>query len=155
MGVSQRICPNIQTSSCVPQRPLVARTLAELVLLYNIDFSRRKLATMEREASAASHNVIISTAHYSLVRFPNPHYVSWRLWLTAHWLWLQLFGSQANTTSRWEGWRWQWSLFSFTFVLVMMTLNPEDFAVAGDDSWIKSLDVGDNDNMAASANLLM
>ena len=49
------------------------------VLLYNIDFSRRKLATMEREASAASHNVIISVAHYSLVRFPNTHFVSWRL----------------------------------------------------------------------------
>ena len=66
------------------------------VLLYNIDFSRRKLATMEREASAASHNVIISAAHNSLVRFPNPHFVSWGLWLTTHWLWLQLFGSQAN-----------------------------------------------------------
>ena len=37
----------------------------------------------------------------------------------------------------------------------MMTLNPEDFAVAGDDSWIKSLDVDDNNNMAASANLQM
>ena len=37
----------------------------------------------------------------------------------------------------------------------MMTLNPEDFAVAGDDAWIKSFDVGDNDNMAASANLQM
>ena len=69
------------------------RALGSL-LLYNIDFSRRKLATMEREASAASHNVIISAAHYSLVRFPNTH--SWRLWLTTHWLWLQLFGSQAN-----------------------------------------------------------
>ena len=35
-----------------------------------------------------------------------------------------------------------------------MTLNPEDLALAGDDSWIKSL-VDDNNNMAASANLQM